>query len=158
MTLKNDEKSEEKLALNLQKKFDKFWLENLKVSKTYTLMGCFWPKYFMFQLKKYSEVIFHDTRVWCKFWRKTNLWLTKWHQEFGKLWPEDTKISKLRLLLGPFIQSRKCMRLKFTRELCVKIMTNNAKFEKEVTHQFKIYMRNLTNFDLSTQKSQKFAL
>ena len=35
---------------------------------------------------------------------------------------------------------------------------SDAKFEEESTFQFKIDMRNLTNFDLSTQKSQKFAL
>ena len=35
---------------------------------------------------------------------------------------------------------------------------NDAKFEDELTLQFKIDMRNLINFDLSTQKSQKFAL
>ena len=29
-------------------------------------------------------------------------------------------------------------------------MKNDAKFEKELTCQFKIDMRNLTNFDLST--------
>ena len=50
------------------------------------------------------------------------------------------------------------MSLKFTRELHTKTMKNDAKFEKEVTQQFKIYMRNLTNFDLSTQKSQKIGL
>ena len=37
-------------------------------------------------------------------------------------------------------------------------MTNDAKFEEELTCRFKIDMRNLTNFDLNTQKSQKFAL
>ena len=37
-------------------------------------------------------------------------------------------------------------------------LKKDAKFEKELTCQFKIDMRNLTNFDLSTQKSQKFAL
>ena len=37
-------------------------------------------------------------------------------------------------------------------------MKNDAKFEQELTCQFKINMRNLTNFDLSTQKSQKSAL
>ena len=37
-------------------------------------------------------------------------------------------------------------------------MKNNKKFEKELTWLFKINMRNLTNFDPSTQKSQKFAL
>ena len=35
---------------------------------------------------------------------------------------------------------------------------NDVKFEQELTGQFKIDMRNLTNFDLSTRKSQKFAL
>ena len=48
--------------------------------------------------------------------------------------------------------------LKFTGELCIMTMKNDAKFEKEFTCQYKIDMRNLTNFDLSTQKSQKFAL
>ena len=37
-------------------------------------------------------------------------------------------------------------------------MKNDAKFEEELTCQFKIDMRNLINFDLSTQNSQKFAL
>ena len=50
------------------------------------------------------------------------------------------------------------MSLKFTGELCVITMKNNAKFEEELACQFRIDMRNLTNFDSSTQKSQKFAL
>ena len=50
------------------------------------------------------------------------------------------------------------MSLKFTGELCVMAMKNVAKFEKELTFQFKIDMRNLTHSDPSTQKSQKFAL
>ena len=37
-------------------------------------------------------------------------------------------------------------------------MKNNAKCEIELTYHFKIDMRNLTNFEPSTQKSQKFAL
>ena len=50
------------------------------------------------------------------------------------------------------------MSLKFTGELFVMAMKNDAKIEEELTCQFKIDMRNLTNFDPSTQKSQKFAL
>ena len=50
------------------------------------------------------------------------------------------------------------MSLKFRGRLCVMIMKNDPKFEQECTCQFKIDMRNLTNFDPSTQKSQKFAL
>ena len=36
----------------------------------------------------------------------------------------------MRLLLGPFIQSRKCMSLKFTGGLCLIRMKNDAKFEE----------------------------
>ena len=50
------------------------------------------------------------------------------------------------------------MSLKFTGELCVMRMKNDAKFEEDLTCQFKIDMRNLTNFNLSTRKSQKFEL
>ena len=37
-------------------------------------------------------------------------------------------------------------------------LKNDEKFEEEPTCCFKIVMRNLTNFDPSIQKSQKFAL
>ena len=38
------------------------------------------------------------------------------------------------------------------------IMKNDAKFEKELTCQFKIGLRKLTNSDPSTGKSQKYVL
>ena len=77
--------------------------------------------------------------------------LANFHQSmFGSL--------KMELWWDPFIQSRKCISLRFTGEFCVMTMKNHTKFEEELTCQFKIDMRNLTNFDLSTQKSQKFAL
>ena len=50
------------------------------------------------------------------------------------------------------------MGLKFTGEFFVMKMKNDEKFEEKLTCQLKIDMRNLTNFDPSTQKSQKFAL
>ena len=50
------------------------------------------------------------------------------------------------------------MSLKLTGELFVITMKNDAKFEEELTCQFKIDMRNLTNFDSSNRKSQKFGL
>ena len=48
--------------------------------------------------------------------------------------------------------------LKIYWELFAMTMKNDAKLEKEMTCLFKIDMRNLTNFDRSTQKSLKFAL
>ena len=63
MTLKNDEKSEDKLTCRFKidrrnlTKFDSSpW-----VTQIYTLMGCFCPNYIMFELQKYRGVIFHDT-------------------------------------------------------------------------------------------------
>ena len=50
------------------------------------------------------------------------------------------------------------MSLKFSEELCVMTVKNDTKIEEELTCRFKIDMRNLTNFDLSTQKSKRFAL
>ena len=47
------------------------------------------------------------------------------------------------------------MSLKFTGELYVMTMKNDAKFEEELTCQFKTNMRNLTNFDPSIGKSKK---
>ena len=76
--------------------------------------------------------------------------LVNFHQSmFGSL--------KLGLWWNPFIY-RRCMSLKSTGEVCVMTMKNDAKIKEEFTCQFKIHMRNLKNFDLSTRKSQKFAL
>ena len=46
----------------------------------------------------------------------------------------------------------KCASLKFTEELCVMTLKNDAKFEEELTCRFKFDMKNLINFDLNTQK------
>ena len=51
-------------------------------------------------------------------------------------------------------QSRKCMSLNVTEELCMK---NDAKLEEELIYIFKIDVMSLTNVDPSTQKSQKLA-
>ena len=69
--------------------------------------------------------------------------------------PESLKIGNL---IGSFIQSRKCISLKLTREFYIMTMKNNGNFEGPLTCHFKIDMTNLTNFDPSTQKSQNFAL
>ena len=37
---------------NWREEFVKFWPEHSKISKICTLMGCFWPKYIIFELKK----------------------------------------------------------------------------------------------------------
>ena len=45
---------------NWRKEFDKFWPEHWEVSKIFTLIGSFWAKYILFELKKYRGVTFND--------------------------------------------------------------------------------------------------
>ena len=90
--------------------------------------------------------------------KKNDLWFGKLHEKFEKLLLQHSKVSKLGFWWDPLFQSTKFMSLKFTEELCVMIMKNDAIFEEELICRFKIDMSNLTNFDPSTQKSQKFAL
>ena len=50
------------------------------------------------------------------------------------------------------------MSLKITRELCAMAMKNDAKFEEELTCQFKIDIKNLTNLTrvLENRKNVNF--
>ena len=135
-----------------------FDLSTQKSQKSCLLMGCLWPKYIIFEFAKSRGVIFVGTEDWCKIWRETDLCFPKWHEECGKFSPQHSKVSKLGLWWNLLNLSRTCSRLELTEELYVMKMKNNPKFEQELTCQFKIDMRNLANFDTSTQKFQKFPL
>ena len=82
--------------------FDEFWPGYLKVSKIFILMGSFWAKYTLFELKKYRGVIFHETEEGCKICRGIDLLFQTWHKEFDKFWPEHSKVSKNSTLIGSF--------------------------------------------------------
>ena len=69
----------------LTSQFDEFWPEHSNGSKICTLMGSFWPKYVIFELKKYRRVMFDSTEDWWSIWRKTDMCFQNWHEEFGKL-------------------------------------------------------------------------
>ena len=58
--------------------FDKFWPDDLKVSKIFILMGSFWAKYVLFELKEYRGVIFHETEEGYKIWRSIDLSFQNW--------------------------------------------------------------------------------
>ena len=73
-----------------------------------------------------------------KFLKKTDFRFWKWHEKFGKISPEHLKVSKLGIWWHHFVRSWKFMSLKFTGQLCVMLMKNNAKIEEELTYQFKI--------------------
>ena len=64
---------------------------------------------------------------------------------------------KIETLMESFYPKQKMYVLKIYRGVCVMTMKNDAKFDEESTCQFKIDMRNLTNFDARTRKSEKCA-
>ena len=86
-----------------------------------------------------------------------DLWFRKWH-EYDKFPQEHLKVLKLGFWWDPWIQNWKSMSLKSTEELSVMTVKNDTKFQEELTCHFKIGIRNLTNFHLSSRKSQKFSL
>ena len=49
---------------NRHEEFDKFWPKHSKTSKICTLMGSFWSKYIMFELKNHTGVIFDGIEDW----------------------------------------------------------------------------------------------
>ena len=74
------------------------------------------------------------------YWGVVQNWKKNWlvvckmtYEDFGKLSPEHLIVSKLGFWWNPFIQIRKYMSLKFTEELCVMTMKNDAKFERKLT-------------------------
>ena len=118
-------------------------LEILKIS---TLIGSFCGKHLIWPKKVQSKYLSYHWRVTQNL--KKN-WRVVWKMAWG-IWDFD------RILLSKV--ENIYISLKFTEELCVMTMKNDAKFEEELTCCFKINMRNLMNFDPRTQKSQKCAL
>ena len=105
------------LFQNWHKEFDKFWPEHSKVSKIFILMGSFWAKYIFFELKKYRQVIFHETEEGYKICRGIDSSFQNWHKEFDKIWPKHSKASKILILMGSFWVKYIFFELKKYREI-----------------------------------------
>ena len=87
---KNLQRSYVSLYWRMMKKLKRNWLviskltweiwriltQASKVSEIFTLLGSFWTKYILLELKKYRGVIFYDTEEWCKIWKRklTIIW------------------------------------------------------------------------------------
>ena len=80
-----NEKFEEELTSkfeNWHDEFNKFWPEHSKISKMYPIMGSFWPKQKIYELKIYRGVTGHKNEKWCKILRGIDLSVQNWHDEF----------------------------------------------------------------------------
>ena len=57
----------------------------------------------MYEYTVYMEVICHDNQEACKIWRRIDLSVQSWHDEFGAFWSEHSEISKFEgKLAGAF--------------------------------------------------------
>ena len=69
MTMKNDAKFEKELTYqfkNWHTEFNKFSPKHSKISQICTLMGYFWPKYIIIELRNYRGNMFDGTQDWYK--------------------------------------------------------------------------------------------
>ena len=85
---------------NWHEEFDQFCPKHLKVSKIFIWMCSFWAKYILLELKKNRGVIFHETEEEYKIWTGIDSSFQNWHKEFDKIWPEQSKVSKIFILMG----------------------------------------------------------
>ena len=85
-------------VMTLHNEFDKFWLEHSKVSKNYSFIGCLWPKYIMFEVKKYMPLK-RDAKLrkkWLVVWK-----ITWWIWQIFTKALENLKIGTFMVYLYP---------------------------------------------------------
>ena len=144
------------LFQNWHKEFDKFWPEHSKVSKIFTLMGSFWAKYILLELKKYREVIFHETEEWYKIWRGMGLLFQNWHKEFDRFWPEHSKDSKIFTLKGSSWGNYIFFVLKKYRGVMFHEIEEGFKIWREIDLSFQNWHKEFHKFWCEHSKVSKF--
>ena len=132
------------------------WQVFSRVLKIGILMRSFDPNLKKYELKIHRGVIYHDNEELRKIWRRTDLSFQSWHNEFDEFWPEHLKVSKMFILMGSFWAKYILFERKSTEEISFMELKRDAKFWEESTCRFKIDIRNLGNFDLSTRSFKNF--
>ena len=143
---------------NWHREFDKFWPEHLKVSKIFTLIGFFWARYILFELKRYRGVIIHETEEGYKIWRGIHLSFQNWHKEFDKFWSEHWKVSKVFALIDSFQVKYILFELNRYRGVIFHETDGGYKIWRGIDFSFKNWHKEFGKFNLSSRKSQRFSL
>ena len=134
-------------------KMTKIWWILIRALSSLKSLNFDW--YLLYKLKDVWGVISYNTEEPNKVLKK---WLLVWKMTWGIWQIEHFKVSRLVLSWDTFVQSRKLMNQKFTKELCVITLKNDEKSEEELTCRFKINIRNFANFDSRAWKYQEFTL
>ena len=132
------------------------WQVFFRALKIWILMGSFNPNLKIYALRIHKGVICPHNEELHKIWRGTDLSFQRWHEEIDEFWTEHLKVSKIFILMGSFWAKYILFELKKYSGVIFHETEEGYKIWRGIN--FKISMRNLTNFDLSTQKSQKFLL
>ena len=88
MKLKRDTKFGEESTCHFKigiRNLTKFDPSTRKSKKNLILMGSFWAKCILLELKKYRGVILHETEEGYKLWRGIDSSFQNWHKEFDKI-------------------------------------------------------------------------
>ena len=161
MTARNDAKFEIELTRyfkSLHEEFNKFWPKHSKNLKDLHFNGLILTKVYNVSAKKVQRSYFGCTQDWYKVWRKTVRCFQKLTWGIWQIFTRALESLQIGTLMAPFCLKLQMYELKiYTRNMC-HTMKNDTKIEEELICQFKLDMRNLTNFDPSTRKSQKVAL
>ena len=88
-----------KMTWGIIANFHQSTFESLKIR---SLMGSFYPKWKLYELKIYRGVLCHDNEEWYQIWTGIDLSVQNWHDAFDKFWSEHSKISKICTLTGCF--------------------------------------------------------
>ena len=131
---------------NWHDEFDEFWPEHLKVSKIFILMGSFWAKYILFELKKYWGIIFHETEEGYKIWKGINFSFQNWHKEFDNIWAEHSKVSKNFILMDSFWAKYILLELKKYRRIIFHETEEWYKIWREVDLLFQNWCKEFDKF------------
>ena len=120
MTLKSDAEFKEKVTCGF--KYDMKDLVNFhpitQRSKSFTLMAYFCRKYMGFELKRYREVIFHDTEQRCIIWINPDLMVSKMAWGIGWTFIRALKSLKNCTLVGSFCPKHMFQEENFRGILC----------------------------------------
>ena len=143
-----------KIGLRNMTKFDP---STRKSKKEIILMGSFWAKYLLFELKKYRGVILHETEEGYKIWRGINSSFQNWHKEFDKIWPEHSKVSKIFILMGSFWAKYILFELKKYRGVILHETEEGYKIWRGIDSSFQNWHKEFDKIWLEHLKSQKFS-
>ena len=139
-------------------KFHEFWPEHLKGSKILILIGSFWAKYILFELKKYRGVICRDNEELRKIWRGTDLSFQSWHEECEKFWPEHSKVSKIFTLIVSFWEKYILFELKKYRGVIFHEIEEGSKIWRGTDLSFQNWHKEFNKFSPEHSKVSKLEL